>query len=121
MPVDDALSGSQSYSGAFKVFGAMQTLKHAEQFIYILHVKSRSVVPHEHLYLVVFTLGTANLDFSSALQPCELNRIGNQIHKDNFHHGTVAVTRWERPDLPINVPTARLLPKLRDDFRDKLL
>src|SRR6516164_2451404 len=121
MPMDDALSGSQSYSGAFKLFGAMQTLKHPEELIYILHVKSRSVVPYKYLYLTFLTPVTANLDFSPALQPCELNRIGNQIYKDNFQHRTVAVTHWERPDFPINVSAVRLLPKLRDDLSDKLL
>ena len=52
MPMDDALSGSQSYSGAFKLLGAMQTLKHPEELIYILHIKACPVVFYEHLYLI---------------------------------------------------------------------
>ena len=49
MPVDDALNGSQSYASAFKFFRQVETLKHTEQFIYILHVETRAVVPDEHL------------------------------------------------------------------------
>ena len=43
MAVDDALNGGQSYSGAFKLFRQMQTLKDAEQLVYVLHVKASAV------------------------------------------------------------------------------
>jgi hypothetical protein len=33
MAIDDALNGRQAYAGAFKFFGTMETLKHAEQFV----------------------------------------------------------------------------------------
>ena len=49
MPVDNTLNGGQSYSGAFKLFGQMQTLKDAEQLVCVLHVKASAVVPDEHL------------------------------------------------------------------------
>ena len=84
VPVDDALSGSQSDSGPFKLLRPVQTLKHPEELIYILHLKACSVVPHEQLCLTFLTVGTANLDFSRCSRPCELNRIGNEVHKDDF-------------------------------------
>jgi len=119
--MNDALNGRKPNSRAFELFGAMQALKNPEELIYILHIKACPVVAYEYLYLIFLSINTANPDFSLASQPCELNRIGNQIHKDNFQHGTVAVTHWERPDIPTNVPTVRLLPELRDDLLDKLL
>jgi len=121
VPVDDALSGSQSYSSAFKLLRPMQTLKHPEEFICILHIKACSVVPYEHLYFVFFYVGRANLDFGRCSHPSELNRIGNQVHKDNFQHRAVAVAHRQRPDIPCDIPAARFLPKLRDDLPDKLL
>ena len=47
-----APNGRKSYSGAFKLFRQMQTLKHAEQFIYVLHVEAGAIIPHEHLYFI---------------------------------------------------------------------
>jgi len=62
--MDDALNGSQFYSIAFKLFSKMQTLKHAEQFIHILHIEAGAVILHEHLYfMLIFSVHTANLDF----------------------------------------------------------
>ena len=63
MAVDDALNGGQSYSGAFKLFRQMQTLKDAEQLVYVLHVKASAVVLHEHLDFFFIAVHTANLDF----------------------------------------------------------
>ena len=63
MAVDDALNGGQSYSGAFKLFRQMQTLKDAEQLVYVLHVKASAVVPHEHLDFFFIAVHTADLDF----------------------------------------------------------
>ena len=48
VPVDDALNGGQSYPGAFEFFGPVQTLKHAEEFVDVLHVEARPVVPDEN-------------------------------------------------------------------------
>jgi hypothetical protein len=50
VPMDNALNGRQSYTGPFKFFGQMQSLKNAEEFIDISHVKASAVIPHEHLH-----------------------------------------------------------------------
>ena len=49
MAVDDALNGRESNSGAFKLFGEMQTLKHAEQLVDVLHVEAGAVISDEYL------------------------------------------------------------------------
>ncbi len=116
MPVDNALNGRQSYPGAFKLVSQVETLKHAEEFVDILHVKARTVVSDEQLSLIFPAVHTTNLDFGPFSYPRELNRIGKQVHKDHFQHGTVAVTNRKRPDIPGNVPPLRLPPYLRDDL-----
>ena len=63
MAVDDALNGGQSYSGAFKLLGQMQTLKDAEQLVDILHVKAGAVVLHEQFDFIFIAVDSANLDF----------------------------------------------------------
>src|SRR5262249_38562951 len=119
MPLDDALNGSQSYAGAFKLSRPMQTLKHTEKLIDILHVEARTVVPYEHLYFTL-AVGAADLDLGSRSHPCELNGIRDQVDEDEFQHGTVAMAHRKGADFPANVTPARLLPEFGDDFANKL-
>src|SRR5208337_1244921 len=121
VPVDDALDGSQSDSGAFKLFSQVQTLENAEEFIDILHIKAHAVIFDEHLSLVFPFIRAAKFDFGLCSYPGELDRIGNQVTEGHFHHGTVPVTDRKRPDFPGNFSALRLLPELRDDLPDKLL
>src|SRR5580704_685380 len=121
MAVNNALHGCQSYSRTFELVSPMQPLKHAKQFTCILHIKAGAVVPYEYLYLIVVSVGTANLDFGSRSHPCELDRIGNEIGKNQHQHGAVSVTDWKGIDFPGNLSTPRRLLDLRDDVLHKLL
>src|SRR6202051_1977937 len=121
MAVNDALDGGQSYSRAFKLFRQMQTLKDAEQLVYVLHVEAGAVVPHEHLDFLFIALHTANLDFGRPSHACEFDRVGYKVDNDQPQHGTVSVTDWKRADLPSNVSTLRVLPAFRDALLDELL
>src|SRR6202162_1126400 len=47
MFANDALHGSQSNACAFEIFGPVQTLKDAEQLVFILHVEADPVVSYE--------------------------------------------------------------------------
>ena len=75
MPIYNALNGSQSYSRAFKLFGQMQALEHAEQLICILHFKACAVVSNEDFHLFIVSLGTANLDLRSCSYARKFHRI----------------------------------------------
>ena len=122
MPVDDALNGSQSYSGAFKLFSQMQTLKHAEEFVDILHIEACAVVPDEHLDLIFLSVRTANLDFGPSSYARELDRIGKQVDKDQLSAWNGLRNRPEaRPIFQAMSRSLRLLPELRDDLLDELL
>jgi hypothetical protein len=83
MAEDNALHGSQSYSRTFILFSPMQALEYAEQLTCILHIKAGTVVLDEHLYVIIVSIPTTNLDFSSRSHPCELDRIGHEIDKDH--------------------------------------
>ena len=78
MAVDDPPNSRESYSSAFKLFREMQTLKHAEQFIHVLHVEAGAIIPHEHLDFI-FPIGTANLDFGLGAHARELDRVGEKV------------------------------------------
>ena len=95
MAMDDALNGSQSYSIAFKLLSKMQTLKHAEQLVCILHVKAGAVVSHEHLYFIPISVHAADLDFGPSSQAREFDRIGNKVDNNQLQHGT---SRRDRPE-----------------------
>src|SRR5688572_6950724 len=45
--LDDPLHDGQPDAGAFIVLGAVQPLKHTEEFVRIPHVEARAVVAHE--------------------------------------------------------------------------
>jgi hypothetical protein len=49
VPMDDALNGRQSYTGTFKFFGRMQSLKDTEKLMDISHIKAGTIIPHEQL------------------------------------------------------------------------
>ena len=86
MPVDNALNGGQSDSGALEFLRSMQTLEHAEKLVYMLHIEARTVISDKHLDLIVLSIGTANLDLCPSSHPCELDRIGNEVHEDQLQH-----------------------------------
>src|SRR5208283_4304925 len=97
MTVDDTLNGGKTYSGAFKLFSQMQTLKDAEQLVCVLHVKASAIVPHEHLDFFFIAIHTANLDFGLRSHACEFDRVGNKVDNDQPQHGSIALTDGSAP------------------------
>ena len=83
MAVDDPPNGRESYSSAFKLFREMQALKHAEQFVYILHVEAGAIIPHEHLDFIC-RVRTANLDFGLGPRACEFDRMERRLKITNL-------------------------------------
>src|SRR5258705_2232656 len=99
----------------------MQTLENAEQLVHMPHVETRTIVPYEYFYLIIFLLTAAYLDLGPRPLSRELNGVGKQIHKNYPQHGAISVTHRKGANLPGNVPSARVLRELRDDLGDKLL
>ena len=73
-----------------KSSGAVQTLKHAEEFVGILDVEADAVVAHEddrRSVLILFS------DFDDGLitRPCELDSIREQVLKDLLDQSGIAL------------------------------
>jgi hypothetical protein len=120
MAADDALNGGQSYSGAFKLFGQMETLKDAEKLVCVLMSKPAPLS----------LTNTSTSCLSGSTQPISISArvrmlvnltVGNKVDNDQSQHGTVSVTYRKRVDLPSNVPTLRVLPDFCDDLLDELI
>src|ERR1700733_14140995 len=99
----------------------MQTLENAKQLVHMLHVESGAIIPDEDFDLILFFLPAAYLDFCPLSRPRELNGIGKQVHKNYPEHSAVSATDRKRADLPRNVASVRIFPKLRNDSGDQLL
>ena len=69
MSLDDALDGREADSCSFKIIAAVKTLKYAEEFIIVFHIKADPVVFDVKYVLVI--LGTAarfNMRFVTVLR-----------------------------------------------------
>jgi hypothetical protein len=120
MAMDDPPNGRESYSSAFKLFREMQALKHAEHFVYILHVEAGAIISHEHLDFI-FPIDAANLDLGRGSHAREFDRVGEKVADHQLQHGTVAVTYWKGMDLPDDVSPPCVLPDFRDDLLEELV
>src|SRR6202022_4640882 len=105
-----ALNRSQSNASSFKCIRLMQTLKHAKQFIHILHIKAHSVVPNEYYEVICVTICASDLDLGLRACAREFNRIGNTIHDDKLEHGPVSIEIGQLANLPVDVAPLRVLP-----------
>jgi hypothetical protein len=62
MSMHNTLNGSEPDAGAFKCLSRVETLEYTEEFIYILHIKSDSIVSNEHQYLISFLVRASYFD-----------------------------------------------------------
>jgi hypothetical protein len=79
MSVYNALNGGQPDARTFKRLKRVEALEYTEQFTYILHIKSDSVVSNEHDYLILFLVHASNFDLGLRARACEFYRVRNQI------------------------------------------
>src|SRR6202012_3093210 len=121
VPMDHALNDRQSDSGSLELIGWMQALEHAEELVDVAHVETRALVADEHLRHVSFLAGAANLNLRLRAHMRKLDRIGDQVCDHQSQQGTVGETCGKRPDLPYDVPAARLGFELGDHLVDELI
>jgi hypothetical protein len=112
----NALSRRQSDAGAFKFFRLVQALKHAKQFICVLHIRAHPVIPNEYYQVISVCLGASDLDFGLRARARKFNRIGNQINQYKHKHRSAAIEFGQRADLPGNLAALCLLPNLGEGF-----
>ena len=81
---NNTLNDGKSYAGPLKVFGAMETLEHAEQLACILFVEASAIIPNEdHRHALVLDL--ADFDDSDFAFAGIFDGIRNQIREHLFH------------------------------------
>jgi hypothetical protein len=77
----DALNRRQANTCAFKFARLVQALKHAKQFVYVLHIKAHPVVPNEYDEVISVSLGASNLNLGLRAGARKFNRIGDKINQ----------------------------------------
>src|ERR1035441_3417224 len=101
--MNDALNRRQSHAPAFKCIRRVQALKHAKQFIYVLHIKAHSIVPDEYYQVIFVTVGASDLDLGVRPRASEFYRVGNEIHQYKPQHRTISIEIWQHADFPDDV------------------
>ncbi len=86
--------------GTFELVWLMQALKNAKQLVNISHIKTRSIVPHEHHYFIVVSIGAPDLDFGPRPYARELDGVGQKVDDYEPQQGTVSVTNRKTADFP---------------------
>src|ERR1700682_4787231 len=79
----NALNCREPDAGALKFVRLVQPLKHSKQFVYILHIKSHSIVPNEYYQLISVSVGASDFDFCSQARACEFDGIRNKVDQNN--------------------------------------
>src|ERR1700686_4382253 len=102
MTMYNTLHRGQSNASPFKCIRLMQALKHAKQFIYILHIKTYSVVPNEHHYLISVSVGAPDFNFSLRARAREFDRIGKKVNQCEPQHRTISIEIGQCADFPDN-------------------
>ena len=82
MPVNNALHGCQSDSGAWELAYIMKTLEGTEKLIDISHVESDAVIPHK-VDLLSIAAVASEFDVGIRLPGGKLPRISEQVLQHN--------------------------------------
>ena len=90
----------------------MQTLKHAEQFIHILHIKPHAVVPNEYHQVICIFTSASDLDFGLRARAREFDRVANKLNEIRTSASNGLQRNRECSDFPGNVASCRILSNL---------
>src|SRR5204862_274799 len=97
----------------------VQSLKHAKQLAGVVLIEADTVVTDKHNGVTALPGKTADLYLSLGSWLCELQRIRDEIHKNDSKHGPVTGDHGELRDIPPNAPVSNVLLMLADDIRHK--
>ena len=93
--VDDPLDAGKAHTGALVLVGTVQALKHAKEFVRVLHVKSGAIVFHEVDSLTggrVARRTDVNAGFLPAT--CELQGVVEEVCEDLLEETGVCIAGW---------------------------
>ena len=86
VPMDNSLDGGESDTSAFERLLRMQALENTKQLVLIFHVKTDSVIFHEHNHLVVTVVQRINFYLGLFARSSEFHRVRNEVGKDQAQH-----------------------------------
>jgi hypothetical protein len=75
------LNRGQPDASTFEYVRLVQALKHAKQFIHVLHIKAYSIVPDNYDEIALVSLGASDLDFVLGMGAREFNRVGKKVNQ----------------------------------------
>ena len=99
MAMNDPPHIGQADAGPLELLDAVQALKHAKQLVNIPHVEPGAVVAHEE-HRFTRLAPAADLDFRFDARAGVLDRVGDQVAKDEPEHGRIALHLGQLPDVP---------------------
>ena len=104
MPANDATHGGEADARAFEFLGAVEPLKHAEQFVRVLHVEPDAIVPHEENHAPAFCAGGADVNPGGLAHPRVLDGVVDEVGQHLLDHRRVPDHAGQGADLPDNGP-----------------
>src|SRR5579863_85158 len=119
MAEDDALNDSQADTGALELLGQMQALKDTKELMYILHFESGAVVLNEYLHQLTIPVDPTDFDLGLRTYTAELDRVRDEVHKDQLEHGAIPVAGRKIVDFPGDGTPPCLLPQIRHHLLDE--
>ncbi len=120
MALCNTLNSSQPNAGAFKRLRRVETLEYTEQFTYILHIKSDSIVSNEHDYLILLLVHASYFDLGLRARAREFYCVRNQIDEREPEHGAVSIAGGQATNSPIDMAPLGVLPNFGQSFFHKL-
>ena len=101
--MDDPLHDRQTDSGPFVLLGAVQTLEHAKEFVYICHIEAHAVISNK-IYGLSLLFATADGNHGDLASVGEFDRIGQQIDKDLLEQSWISLAEQEIIRTKVNTP-----------------
>ena len=102
MPLDDAPHVGQADGRPFELVFGMQPLKHAEQFVGVLHVEARPVVANKNPGLRLCLLA-ADMDPRPGFGPRVLDGVAEEIDHHLVQQERIAADRRQRVHEPLDL------------------
>ena len=103
MTMDDTLHNRQAHPCSFVLFGAVQALEDAEEFVYIRHIEAYAVV-FDKIDVLPARLATADFDRSHLALAGKFEGIGQEVDQDLLEQGRIGLTGWQLAYAKVNAP-----------------
>src|SRR5438445_1599222 len=98
----------------------MEALKHAEHLVGVPHVKADAVIADEDHWLAVHGRLPYFNDAPFAW-PGELEGIRQQVGEDLLDQAWIALHKWQRTNLPVDLPVLRFRSEVQDNLLDECI